>query len=377
MDIIKKRGGLFLILILVSAACIVGGTGQPALKDVFKKNFLVGVALNDYIVSGKDSLAADIAEKQFSSITAENVMKWSPIHPEPNTYNFAPADRFVEFGEKNKMFIIGHTLIWHHQIPRWTFIDSSGKRLNRDAMLLRMKDHIFTVVGRYKGRVTGWDVVNEALNDDGSMRTTGWMETIGNDFIEKAFEFAHEADPNAELYYNDFSLELPAKRDSVVRLVRNLLSKGLRIDGVGIQGHWGLDYPTAKEFDAFVDSISALGVKIMITELDVDVLPRALEYGGADITKRADLRKELDPYRDGLPDEMQQKLADRYAGIFTMFLKHSNVITRVTLWGVSDRMSWLNFWPVRGRTNYPLLFDRNYKPKPAFYSIIKAAEANK
>lgn len=322
-------------------------------------------------MSGKDEKASDIVLKQFNTITAENAMKWEPIHPEPGKYNFEPADRFVDYGIKHNMFIVGHTLIWHWQTDQKAFFDSTGKLLDRQSMLARIKDHIFTVVGRYKGKVKGWDVVNEALDDSGNINKTKWVETIGEDFVEKAFEFAHEADPDAELYYNDFLIDKPAKRDGTVRLVRKLQSKGLRIDGVGLQWHCGLDYPVRSEFSAFVDTISALGMKIMITELDVDILPSALDYQGADLGKNAKLKKELNPYTDRLPDEKQKQLAGRYAELFSMMLDKPGKISRVTLWGVNDGASWLNDWPVIGRTNYPLLFDRNYKPKPAFFSVLE------
>jgi endo-1,4-beta-xylanase len=364
--------GLGLWLAVVSIA---GCATQPVLKDVFAKDFLIGAALNDDVVWGKDPGAAAIVQQQFNTITPENVMKWAVIHPELNKYDFEQADRFVAFGQKNKMFIISHTLIWQQQIPEWAFQGSDKKLLSRDAMLARMKDHIFTVMGRYKGRVNGWDVVNEALDDDGTMRKTKWLETIGKDFIAKAFEYAHEADPDAELYYNDYSLDKPAKRDAAVRLVKDLKSKGLRIDGVGIQGHWGMNYPVSEELEAFINAIAALGVKVMVTEMDIDVLPSAYDYKGADITKNVELRKELNPYPDGLPDEMQQKLAGRYAELFSIFLKHKDTISRVTLWGVYDKTSWLNNWPVKGRTSYPLLFDRNYKSKPAFDAVIKVAQS--
>ncbi len=353
------------------------GQNQPALKEVFKNDFLIGAALNDNIVSGKDQEASEIVQKHFNTITPENVMKWQPIHPEQGKYNFEAADRFVDYGIKHKMFVVGHALIWHWQIPQEVFTDSSGKLLDRQSMLERMKDHIFTVVGRYKGKVKGWDVVNEALDDSGNISKTKWAETIGEDFIEKAFEFAHEADPNAELYYNDFLIDRPAKRDGTLRLVKRLQSKGLRIDGVGLQWHCGLDYPVRSEFSAFVDSISALGLKIMITELDVDILPSASDYRGADIGKNAKLKKELNPFTDGLPDEKQKQLADRYAELFSMLLDKPGKISRVTLWGVNDGASWLNNWPISGRTNYPLLFDRNYKPKPAFFSVAETGKKNK
>ncbi|HEY5504203.1 MAG TPA: endo-1,4-beta-xylanase [Sedimentisphaerales bacterium] len=365
-----------LIIVLIGAIRCFAGANVPALKDVFAKMFLIGVAVNDDVVSGNDSQVVAIVEKQFNSITPENVMKWQFIHPEPNKYNFEPADRFVAFGEKNKMFIVGHTLIWQNQIPGWAFKDDSNNLLGRDAMLARMKDHIFTVMGRYKGRVNGWDVVNEALNDAGPLHKSKWVETVGPDYVQKAFEYAHEADPNAELYYNDFSLDKPAKREACVRLVKDLKSKGLRIDGVGIQGHWALDYPSRKDIEQFINAFAALGVKVMVTELDIDVLPSATQYMGADINVRFELQTKLNPYVNGLPDEVQKKLADRYAELFAVLLEHKDTISRVTFWGVYDKTSWLNNWPIRGRTSYPLLFDRNYKPKPAFDAVVKTAQGS-
>jgi endo-1,4-beta-xylanase len=359
-------------LVMGAAAC---SANTPVLKDAFAGKFLIGGALNDDVVSGKDTGAATIAEQQFNTITAENVMKWEKIHPQPDKYDFQAADRFVAFGQKNNMFIIGHTLVWQQQVPASAFEDKDGKLLGRDAMLARLKDHIFTVVGRYKGKVKGWDVVNEALEDEGPLRKTKWVETIGEDFIAKAFEFAHQADPDAELYYNDYSNDKPAKRDATVKLVKDLQSKGLRIDGVGIQGHWGMNYPKSEELEAFINAIAALGVKVMVTEMDIDVLPAAFNYRGADITKNAELKKELNPYPDSLPEAMQKKLADRYAELFAILLKYKDSVTRVTFWGVYDKTSWLNSWPVRGRTSYPLLFDRNYQPKPAFDAVIKAAQS--
>lgn len=362
-----------MIIVLIGAIRCFAGTNVPTLKDVFAKVFLIGAAVSDDVVSGNDSQAAAIVEKQFNSITPENVMKWQFIHPEPNKYNFEPADRFVAFGEKNKMFIVGHTLIWQNQIPAWAFKDDSNNLLGRDAMLARMKDHIFTVMGRYKGRVNGWDVVNEALNDAGPLHKSKWVETVGPDYVQKAFEYAHEADPNAELYYNDFSLDKPAKLNGCVNLVKDLKAKGLRIDGVGIQGHWALGYPSRKDIEQFIDAFASLGVKVMVTELDIDVLPSATQYMGADINVRFELQEKLNPYVNGLPDDIQKKLADRYAELFAVLLEHKDTVSRVTLWGVSDKTSWLNNWPIRGRTSYPLLFDRNYQPKPAFDAVIKAA----
>jgi endo-1,4-beta-xylanase len=356
---------------------IIDNPTSPAMKDEFKDKFLLGAAVNNEVVNGKDQKAVAIVQQHFNTITAEDEMKWERIHPKLDEYTFKNADRFVEFGQKNNMFIIGHTLIWQSQIPEWAFYDQSKKLIGREAMLARMKDHIYTVVGRYKGKVHGWDVVNEALSDEGPLNKSKWLETIGEDFIAKAFEYAHDADPSAELYYNDYSLDKPSKRDATVRLVKDLQSKGLRIDGVGIQGHWGIDYPLEEEFDAFVNAISALKIKVMVTELDVDILPPAFNYFGADINKQAELRKELNPYAESLPDSAQVKLTKRYNEIFSMLLKHTGKISRVTFWGVYDGTSWLNNWPILGRTSYPLLFDRNYQPKPAFYSVLKTVKGKK
>jgi endo-1,4-beta-xylanase len=351
---------------------------NTVLKDVFKNYFRIGAALNYFQYTEKDTLSVKIVKKQFNTITPENDLKWERIHPKPDSFNFAPADRYVEFGEKNDMFIIGHTLVWHAQTPQWVFQDTAvsketGKKLpaDRAALLQRMKNHISTVVGRYKGRIKGWDVVNEALNEDGTLRQSQWMKIIGDDFIEKAFEFAHEADPNAELYYNDYSLDNKPKRDGAVRLIKSLLSKGIKITGVGLQGHYKMDWPSAAQFDSTIKAFSALGIKVMITELDIDVLPQVTQNNTADISLKAKLKEKQNPYKDGLPDSVQNALAARYADLFAVLLKNSNSVSRVTFWGVTDKESWLNNWPVFGRTSYPLLFDRNGSPKAAFNAIIK------
>jgi endo-1,4-beta-xylanase len=240
-----------------------------------------------------------------------------------------------------------------------------------------MKEHISKVVGHYKGRVDAWDVVNEALDPNGNLRDTKWKTIIGDDFIEKAFEYAHEADPDAELYYNDFDMWKPSKFAGVVRLVKNLQSKGIRIDGIGMQGHWGFTYPTNDELEAAILAYSQTGLKVDVTELDISALPNIFEETGAELDLRSlNVNSKNNPYPDGLPDEMQEKLAQRYAEIFKIFLKHSDKIGRVTFWGVHDGSSWRNNWPIRGRTDYPLLFDRDGKPKEAFHEVIKLKTAN-
>ncbi|MCK4295518.1 MAG: endo-1,4-beta-xylanase [Candidatus Marinimicrobia bacterium] len=357
------------ILILICIAC--NSSQNPKLKDVYRNAFYIGVALNHDQIFGKDSCTIAIVEEQFNSITPENILKWESVHPEPEMYDFEPADRYVALGEKNHMFIVGHTLVWHHQTPEWVFKDESGNLTDRETLLQRMREHILTVVSRYKGRIHGWDVVNEAITDDGQFRKNKWLEIIGEDYVLKAFEYAHEADPNAELYYNDYNMWKQGQRRGVVRLIRNLQSKGIRVDGVGIQGHWGMDYPPIDELEASILAFSELGVKVMITELDITVLPAAWDYEGADISLNFEMQKELNPYPDALPDTVQNELANRYAELFLLFHKHSDKISRVTFWGIHDGQSFRNYWPVEGRTDYPLLFDRQYQPKPAFDAVVR------
>lgn len=346
---------------------------QPSLKEAYKNHFKIGAALNQGHFRETDAAGAALVKQHFNTITPENDLKWERVHPKPDTYNFEPADKFVEFGEKNGMWIVGHCLVWHSQTPAWVFRDAEGNPLTRDALLKLMREHINAVVGRYKGRIHGWDVVNEALNEDGTMRQSPWMKIIGEDYVARAFEYAQEADPKAELYYNDYSLENEPKRKGAVELVKKLRAQGLKVTAIGTQHHNKMDWPSVEQIDATLTAFKALGVKVVVTELDVDVLP-ARRPPTADISATTQGAPDLNPYTAGLPEEMQQALAQRYGEIFRTFLKHKDAITRVTFWGVTDRVSWLNNFPVRGRTNYPLLFDREAKPKPAFDAVIKAAQ---
>ena len=351
------------------------GIAQTTLKQAFAKDFLVGAALNTSVFTESNRTEATIVEKQFNTISPENVLKWESVHPEPGKYDFSLADKYVAFGEKHKMFIIGHNLIWHSQTPDWVFHKADGRSLvDRDTLLARMHEHIATVVGRYKGKIGGWDVVNEALEGDGSLRNSLWRKIIGDDYIAKAFEYAHEADPKAELYYNDYSCEDQPKRDGTIAFLKKLQSQGVKITGVGLQGHYRIDSPPASDVDETIAAISKLGLKVMITELDIDVLPPAWEAHGADVSQNFALRPELNPYTNGLPETVQEQLAKRYADLFSVFVKHRGEVTRVTFWGVVDGDSWLNGWPVSGRTSYPLLFGRDGKAKPAFLSVINTAK---
>jgi endo-1,4-beta-xylanase len=364
-----------LIALGLLAGCAANDPQHSALtlKEAFKDDFFVGVAVNDAQFSGKDERSDRIVRTQFNSISPENVLKWESVHPQAGQYDFSGPDRYVDFGEANRMFIIGHTLIWHNQTPAWVFQDGQGNPVDRGILLARMREHIHTVVGRYKGRINGWDVVNEAINEDGSWRETQWYKIIGEDFIAHAFQYAREADPGAELYYNDYALEDAPKRNGVIALVRKLKAQGVPITGIGSQMHVKLATPTIADADTTLEEFGKLGLKVMVTELDVDVLPSASKYRGADITTNFVLRADLDPYTNGLPASVQQALADRYTELFKLFLKHRDKIDRVTFWCVTDGDSWLNYWPVRSRTAYPLLFDRGGKPKPAFEAVIRTA----
>lgn len=363
-----------LLTALASGSCVSQqNDSETRLKDVFKDDFYIGAALNPGHYTESDEIGSGLIKKHFNSITAENVMKWENIHPEPEVYDFKEADRFVSFGEANNMFIIGHTLVWHSQTPRWVFEDENGELVTRNVLLERMRDHIHTVVGRYKGKVHGWDVVNEAVTDgDGSMRESLWYQIIGEDYVAKAFEFAHEADPDAELYYNDYSLHSKSKREGAYTLVKSVQDREIRVTGIGMQGHYGLDYPTAEQLEESITRFGELGI-VAITELDMDVLPAASDYQGADISAMSDaeVNEALNPYTAALPDSVARLQSEQYANFFRIFLKHKDVVNRVTFWGVRDNDSWKNNWPIPGRTNYTLIFDRDGNPKPAVNAIVQ------
>jgi len=356
--------------VVVLAAATSAASGEaPALKDLAPKTMRIGVALNEKQSDGKDTAALAILTRHFNQVSPENLLKWEAVHPEATRYDFGPADRYVELGRSHGMFVVGHVLLWHQQTPAWVFAGEDGKKLDRETLLARLRSHVATVVGRYRGRIGGWDVVNEALEEDGTLRKTPWLEAIGEDYLAKAFEFAHEADPDAELYYNDYNLWKPAKRDAAIRLVQGLKAKGLRVDGIGEQGHWGIDDPPLAAIDEALGAMRAAGLVPMITELDMDVLPRDPDMWGADLAKKAKIRAKTNVYPDGLPASLQEQLARRYADVFTLFLKHG--VGRVTFWGVTDATTWLHDFPIPGRVNYPLLWDRDGREKPAFDAVAE------
>jgi endo-1,4-beta-xylanase len=369
----------------------------PTLKDVYKNHFYVGVAINRTIATGTavqadnvnrtpEQVNKDIAlvKQQFNQISPENDLKWALIQPRPGPdgYDFGPADAYVNFGLSNDMYIVGHTLVWHAQTPNWVFAGTNpppaetdapggrrfrrgfgfnGPRASREELLQRMHDHIATVVGRYKGKIKVWDVVNEAVADGGTniLRNSLWLQIIGPDFIAKAFQYAHEADPDAILRYNDYGLENSGKRKKLITLIKSLQAEHVPVMAIGSQTHVSVSSPGFEQEDQALTDLEQLGLPIHITELDVNGARRGQRNTGADVASNAESTQ------GGLVSEADKKLADEYATLFKVFLKHPSVKV-VTFWGVNDGVS----WRANGR---PLLFDGNDQPKPAFDAVIRAA----
>jgi endo-1,4-beta-xylanase len=346
---------------------------QPrGLARVFRKAFRMGVAVSNQALDQQDPAQLGLIRREFNSVTGENAMKWGVIRPDGQNWQWERADRLADFATQNRMALVGHTLVWHSQIPATVFTDGAGNPLTRTGLLTRMHEHIDTLVGRYKGRVWAWDVVNEAVDEDKGWRHSRWHEIIGDDYMEHAFRFAHAADPGAQLLYNDYNMHNPGKREFLVKVLRGYLDRGVPISGVGMQSHVGLSYPDLAEWERSIAAYTAMGLKVHITELDVDVLPQA-GAAQADVATRASYSGELDPWPEGLPESMQEKLADRYEALFGILLRYRKSVERVTFWGLHDGISWKNNFPVRGRTNYPLLFDRAMQPKPAYHRVMKLA----
>lgn len=332
---------------------------QKGLKDYYKNYFPIGVAVSTRSLQGKES---ELILSQFNSLTPENSMKMGPIHPEENRYNWRDADSIVAFAQKHNLKVRGHNLCWHEQTPNWLFKDANGNEVTKEVLLHRLKDHITTVVNRYKGKIYAWDVVNEAVSDNSGefLRQSMWYKICGEDFIFKAFEYAHEADPNAVLFYNDYNTERPEKRDRIYRLLKQLVDAKIPINAVGLQAHWSLQEPSNQELIETIKKFSSLGLKVQITELDVSIYPWEKE------------KRSLRPGESMVfTPEMEQKQMQKYADVFKIFRDYKSVISGVTFWNVSDKYSWLDTYPVAGRKNYPLLFDQDYQPKKAYWSVVK------
>ena len=347
----------------------------PSLKNNFKDDFLIGAAIGNNQIRGLEADAINLVEKEFNAITPENDMKWEQIHPKEDTYFFDVADAYVALGQKNDMHIVGHALVWHSQLAPWVH-----EVKDNASMANHFEKHINTIVSRYKGKIHSWDVVNEALNEDGTPRESHFYKVMGGEnYIEHAFRLASKADPSAQLIYNDYNLWKPEKRKGVIRIVKNLQEKGIKIDAVGMQAHWSVEGPDIEDIENSIIAYSELGVKVMFTELDVTALPNPWELDGAAVEQdysRYEGDPKMNPFSNGLTDEAKEKIAKRYEDIFKLFLKHKDKISRVTFWGVNDGHSWLNNWPINGRTNHPLLFDRENKPKEAYHTVLALKNKN-
>ena len=340
-------------------------TEAKGLKDYFSQYFPIGVAVNKRSLSGED-LALIV--KEFNSITPENDMKLGPIHPAENQYDFADADAIVAFAQRNHLRIRGHNLVWHFesQTPKWIFKDKDGNQASKELVLQRLKDHITTVISRYKGKLYAWDVANEVISDkpDEYLRPSEWYKICGEDYIIKAFQWAHEADPDAQLFYNDYNEISPVKREKIYRLVKSLKDLGVPIYGVGLQGHWAINEPSRGQLDSTLKRFADLGVKIQITELDISVYPK--EHDARE-------RRPEDAFTDFTAEREQAQL-EKYKMCFELFKKYRKSITSVTFWNLADRYSWLDNFPVANRKDYPLLFDKDLKPKKAYWEVVKIVQ---
>lgn len=367
------------IVAMISASCTSVNT-ETTLKDAYADSFMIGCAVNPLHTGGHLEQATDLILEHFNAISPENCLKPEAVQSRPGVWTFDDADEFVKFGEEHNLWMLGHTLVWHNQTPSFYWEKPDGTPKTREELIETMRAHIETVAGRYAGRIDAWDVVNEIIGEFGEYRNKGWVKAFGGDgyeVVRNAFIFADRYAPDAELYYNDFNVWRPAHVDGIVTMVRKLQKEGIRIDGVGIQAHWGLNYPKTEYIEHAIDTLHSLGVKVMITELDVDVLPitREGQVIGQSLTdplyQHEEFEEYLDPYKDGLPTEVEEQLADRYEELFRIFYNRRDKIDRVTLWGLTDDSSWKNGYPVPGRTNYPLLWNRDYTPHKALQSVLE------
>lgn len=338
-----------------------GIDSSRGLKDYYHNYFNIGVAVSPQALKTDETA---LILQQFNSLTPENAMKMGPVHPKENLYNWIGADAIAAFAVKNKIKLRGHCLCWHNQTPLWFFTDSAtGKQVTKEILLQRLKDHITTVVTRFKGTVYAWDVVNEVISDkkDEYFRPSLFYQICGEEFVAKAFEYAHAADPAALLFYNDYNEINPVKREKIIRMVQGLQAKGVPINGIGLQCHWAVNEPSREQLENTLADFSKLGLKIQITELDISVYPKEHE---------ARQRKAEDVNTAFTTEKEQQQLA-QYKMCFELFRKYHQQISAVTFWNISDRNSWLDNFPVRNRKDYPLLFDKDLKPKKAYWEVVK------
>lgn len=360
------------LLLLFTAQTVLA---QNTLKDAYRDYWYTGVSVNQWEVQGSQSRDWDIIARHFNWVVAENCMKCDVIHPKEGVYDFTLADQFVDKAKAAGMKVLGHCLIWHSQCAPWFHYDDEGRLVSADVLRKRIREHIYTIVTHFKGRVDAWDVVNEAFEDDGTPRQSLFYQILGTDYIPLAFRYAHEADPSAELYYNDYSMNRATKVEGVCRFFRPLIAQGLPITAIGMQGHLTLEGNNyIAEYEHSIKTIEATGLPTFFSELDLSVLPSPYNFTGANVSDRFAYRPEMDPYRNGLSNEMEQQAADFWVSFFQMLLRHHESILRVNFWCLNDGNSWRNNFPIRGRTDYPTLFDRQNRPKPVIQRLIQLVQ---
>lgn len=372
--------------IILSAAllCSLGINAQnlQLRKLIPSENILIGATVNQWLVASdlgltehqindpsyqlvgsRDQMKIEmgVVPSEFNCVTAENCMKSEVISPKKGIFDFVLADQFVQYAQKHNLTIIAHAPIWHSQCAKWLCHNEDGSLVSKDQLKENMRLYINTVYGHFRGKIKGYDVVNEAIEDDGSYRNSDFYKIMGEEFIDWAFQCAQEADPNTELYYNDYSMAEPGKRATVVKMIHRLKSKGIRIDAVGLQTHIGMDFPDFKEYEKSIKAFVEAGVDVQLTETDMSILPNP--YTGADVSTRFDYTPEKDPYKDGITADQLKPWQKRFKELFAIINKYSKNVKRVTFWGITDASSWKNDFPIKGRTDYPLPFDREGKFK--------------
>ncbi len=361
--------------IVVSSLLVTASLGgrpllaQPSsLREAAADHFLIGLGVSDSISEMEE--CHGLLQQQFQIVTPENCMKPAGLRPTADRWDFDLPDRFVEFAVANQLQVVGHCLIWakDDRTPPWFYQDGDGLA-SRELILQRVRDHVTTIVSRYRGRITQWDVVNEALDDGpNQLRDSGWSRATDYEFIAEAFRAAHEEDPQALLIYNDYNNEAPAKRERMIALLKKLLADQVPIHAVGLQGHYEIDAIPYENIDATIQAIRDLGLRVVVSELDIDMIPRGRWW--ADGGKYREEMAMLDPYANGCPEDLLRRQAEQYAKLFAIYKKHAEAIERVSFWNLHDGQSWLNYFPWN-RVNYPLLFDRQLQPKPAYHAVLQ------
>ncbi len=379
---------VFRLVVILLVAGYSGSVMAQALKDAYRDCWYTGVSVNQWQVAADTSgqnthnvtgmISSDqtkdwpVIVGNFNWVVAENCMKCEVMHPEEGVYDFTLADQFVDKAKAAGLKVLGHCLIWHSQCAPWFHYDKQGKLVSKEVLKKRMREHIYTIVNHFRGRVDAWDVVNEAFEDDGTPRKSLFYEILGTDYIPLAFQYAHEADPTIELYYNDFSMNKAKKVEGVCDFFRPLIRQGLPVTAIGMQGHMILeDNNYVSEYEHSIETIAALGVKTFFSEVDISVLPNPYAFSGAEVSKRFEYRPEMDPYKDSLPAQKEKELEEFWISFYQMLLRHKDNISRVSFWCLNDANSWRNDWPIPGRTDYCTLFDRQNRPKPYVQKLVE------